>query len=197
MITKVIIKSLKRFPENGQKFDELARFQLIVGQNNSGKSTLLHALAIWQYCIDECRTASRKGDTGSQVSLSNFTPLPLPDFRLLWNDKTERRYPKDDRGKSKQEYIVIEIAVTWKSRDDAEKSFSFRLGYRSKETVSVIPVGGRSDFYDLDGGRGTERDPAKSVFPVIVYVPPTSNIDDHELYLNEGRIRALVGKGQQ
>ena len=36
----------------------------------------------------------------------------------------------------------------------------------------------------------------KSVFPVIVYVPPTSNIDDHELYLNEGRIRALVGKGQ-
>jgi predicted ATPase len=196
MISKVIIKSFKRFPEDGQTFDDLARFQLIVGQNNSGKSTLLHALAIWQYCIDECRAASRKGETGIQVSLSNFTPLPLPDFRLLWNDKTERRYPKDEQGKSKQEYIVIEIAVTWKARDGAEKNFAIQLGYRSKETVSVIPVGGWSQFYEMDGGRGKERDSAKSVFPAIVYVPPTSNIDDHELYLNEGRIRALVGKGQ-
>jgi len=196
MITKVVIKSLKRFAEEGQTFDDLGRFQLIVGQNNSGKSTLLHALAIWQYCIDECRAASRKGDTGIQVSLSNFTPLPLPDFRLLWNDKTERRYPKDKQGKPKQEYIVIEIAVTWKARDGEEKNFSIQLGYRSKETVSVIPVGGWSRFYTLDGGRGMEREPAKSVFPVIVYVPPTSNIDDHELYLNDGRIRALVGKGQ-
>lgn len=165
MITKVVIKSLKRFTEEGQTFDDLGRFQLIVGQNNSGKSTLLHALAIWQYCIDECRAASRKGDTGIQVSLSNFTPLPLPDFRLLWNDKTERRYPKDKQGKPKQEYIVIEIAVTWNARDGAEKNFSIQLGYRSKETVSVIPVGGWSHFYDMDGGGGKERNADKSVSP--------------------------------
>ena len=68
MIKEVVIKSLKRFPEEGQTFDDLSRFQLIVGQNNSGKSTLLHALAIWQYCIDECRAASRKGDAGIGVS---------------------------------------------------------------------------------------------------------------------------------
>ena len=91
---------------------------------------------------------------------------------------------------------MIEIAVTWNGRDGSEKNFSIELGYRGKETVSVNPVGGWSTFYEMDGGRGKERDPAKSVFPVIVYVPPTSNIDDHELYLNEGRIRALVGKGQ-
>ena len=76
MIKKVAIKSLKRFPEEGQTFDDLSQLQLIVGQNNSGKSTLLHVLAIWQYCIDECRAASRKGETGIQISLSNFTPLP-------------------------------------------------------------------------------------------------------------------------
>lgn len=196
MIKKVIIKSLKRFPEEGQTFDDLNRFQLVVGQNNSGKSTLLHALAIWQYCIDECRAASRKGDAGIQVSLSNFTPLPLPDFRLLWNDKTERRYPKDDQGNKKQEYILVEIAVTWNTHAGNEKTFTVQLGYRGKETVSVIPLGGWKEFSELDGGRGKDRDPAKSVFPVIVYVPPTSNIEDHELYLNEGRIRALVGKGQ-
>ena len=196
MINKVVIKSLKRFPEEGQTFDDLSRFQLVVGQNNSGKSTLLHALAIWQYCIDECRAASRKGDAGIQVSLSNFTPLPLPDFKLLWNDKTERRYPKDADGNKKQEYILVEIAVTWTTRAGDEKAFTIQLGYRGKETVSVIPVGGWKEFSELDGGRGKDRNPAKSVFPVIVYVPPTSNIEDHELYLNEGRIRALVGKGQ-
>lgn len=197
MISKVVVKSLKRFPESGQVFANLGKFQLIVGQNNSGKSTLLHALAIWQFCIDECRAASRKGDAGIQISLSNFTPLPLPDFKLLWNDKTERRYPKDPQGKKQQEYILIEIAVTWTTRiDGSEKSFSIQLGYRGKETVSVIPVGGWAQFYELDGGRGNDRNSAKSVFPVIVYVPPTSNIDDHELYLRDGRIRALVGKGQ-
>lgn len=196
MIRHVVVRSLKRFPEAGQTFDNLGRFQLIVGQNNSGKSTLLHALAIWQYCIDECRAASRKGDAGIQVSLSNFTPLPLPDFKLLWHDKTERRYPKDEQGKKQQEYILIEIAVTWTTRLDQDETFTIELGYRGKETVSVIPGGGWSRFYELDGGRGKDRDVSKSLFPVVVYVPPTSNIDDHELYLQDGRIRALVGKGQ-
>jgi len=60
----------------------------------------------------------------------------------------------------------------------------------------VIPlaVGPCSTNWTVDERK--ERDPAKSVFPVIVFVPPASNIEDHELYLQDGRIRALVGKGQ-
>jgi AAA15 family ATPase/GTPase len=78
MITKVVIRNLKRFEE--QVFEDLGRLHLLVGQNNSGKSTILHALAIWNYCIEGFRASDRKGELAMEISLVDFTPLPLPNF---------------------------------------------------------------------------------------------------------------------
>ena len=50
MITKVVIRNLKRFQE--QTFAGLGSLHLLVGQNNSGKSTLLQALAIWNKQVE-------------------------------------------------------------------------------------------------------------------------------------------------
>ena len=50
MIHKLILKNFKKVKEETFLFNN---FDLIVGANNSGKSTALQALAIWQYCVDQ------------------------------------------------------------------------------------------------------------------------------------------------
>ena len=92
MIKRVTIRNLKRFKE--QTFEGLQGLHLLVGQNNSGKSTLLHALAIWNYCVEEFRASERTGSKAIEITLANFTPLPLSEFKLLWHEKTERFYPE-------------------------------------------------------------------------------------------------------
>jgi AAA15 family ATPase/GTPase len=58
MITKLIIKNFKRIKEEVFEFNQ---FDLLVGMNNSGKSTALQALAIWQYSVDQFKLAKKKG----------------------------------------------------------------------------------------------------------------------------------------
>jgi hypothetical protein len=53
-------------------------------------------------------------------------------------------------------------------------------------------VGGWESFRQLDANGVLE----KSEFPVIVYVPPTSNIEDREQWIDKSVIRAKVGRGQ-
>ncbi|NTV68322.1 MAG: AAA family ATPase, partial [Chlorobaculum sp.] len=58
MITRLTLKNFKNVQEQIYDFTQ---FDLLVGRNNSGKSTVLQALAIWQYCIDEFHRSNRSG----------------------------------------------------------------------------------------------------------------------------------------
>ena len=110
MISKLLLKNFKRIKEEIFYFNQ---FDLIVGANNSGKSTALQAMAIWQYCVDQFKLTKKKGSRGIQVVLPNFTALPLPEFNLLWTDRTDREYIIDATKKSgkAQNYIYIEIDI--------------------------------------------------------------------------------------
>ena len=105
MITQLVIKNFKSISEQTYSFTD---FDLLVGRNNSGKSTILQALAIWQYCVDEFHRSKRTGKSGVQIVLPNFTALPLPEFNLLWTDKVDRKYPKENGEKNmKKESALI------------------------------------------------------------------------------------------
>ncbi len=85
--------TLRNFKSVGEQVYDFTQFDLLVGRNNSGKSTVLQALAIWQFCVDEFHRSKRRGSKGIQVVLPNFTALPVPEFNLLWKDKTARHWP--------------------------------------------------------------------------------------------------------
>src|SRR5580704_6223255 len=102
MITKL---TLRNFKSVDKQIYEFTPFDLLVGRNNSGKSTVLQALAIWQFCVDEFSRSKRSGSKGIQIVLPNFTALPLPEFNMLWKDRTDRRWPDIEGQKKKQEYI--------------------------------------------------------------------------------------------
>lgn len=186
MINKVILRNFKRFKEETFEFNP---FDLIVGANNSGKSTVLQALAIWQYCVDQFSLERRTGKTGIQIVLPNFTALPVPEFNLLWKDRTDRSYPKNEQGVASKSavYILIEIDVFWRDRQQEEKHFCVQLRYQAQQSVYAIPKSGWADFNALF---------ATEEFPRVVYVPPFSGIEPHEPWMDDGNVRQHVGKSQ-
>lgn len=183
MITKL---TLENFKSISQQVYDFTNFDLLVGVNNSGKSTILQALAIWQFCIDEFHRSKRSGGRGIQVVLPNFTPLPLPEFNLLWKDKTDRHWPVKD-GKKKQQYILIKILVEWQRESGKTGSFGLDLRYHSPQTIYAIPVDGWAKFREYE---------EHGDLPVIAYVPPFSGLEPAEKWLDSAPIRQQIGKGQ-
>ncbi len=183
MITRL---TLSNFKSIGKQIYDFTQFDLLVGRNNSGKSTVLQALAIWQFCIDEFRRSKRTGSKGIQIVLPNFTALPVPEFSLLWKDKTDRHWPLvGDR--KKQEYILIGIRVEWRRATGEMDSFGVELRYHSPQTIYAIPGGGWAKFRECE---------KQGDLPVIAYVPPFSGLEPTEKALDISPIHQQVGKGQ-
>ncbi len=183
MITRL---TLRNFKSVGEQVYDFTQFDLLVGRNNCGKSTVLQALAIWQFCVDEFHRSRRSGSKGIQVVLPNFTALPLPEFNLLWKDRTDRAYPivKD---KKKQEFILIKINVEWRHGAGEIREFGVELRYHSPQTIYAIPVGGWAKFRECE---------QQDDLPRIAYVPPFSGLEPTEKWLDVSPIRQQVGKGQ-
>ncbi len=183
MITRL---TLRNFKNVGEQTYDFTQFDLLVGRNNSGKSTVLQALAIWQFCVDEFHRSKRAGAKGIQVVLPNFTALPLPEFNLLWKDRTDRAYPTEN-GKKKQEFILIEILIAWQGESGETDKFGVELRYHSPQTIYAIPTGGWAKF------RACEQ---QGNLPKIAYVPPFSGLEPTEKRLDDAPIRQQAGKGQ-
>ena len=179
MITRL---TLRNFKSVGEQVYEFTQFDLLVGRNNSGKSTVLQALAIWQFCVDEFHRSKRSGSKGIQVVLPNFTALPVPEFNLLGKDRDIRHSPN-----KKQEYILIGIHVEWRRATGETGTFGVDLRYHSPQTIYAIPVGGWAKF------RACEQ---QGDLPAIAYVPPFSGLEPMEKWLDIAPIRQQVGKGQ-
>ncbi|MDD4930098.1 MAG: AAA family ATPase [Gallionella sp.] len=179
MITRL---TLSNFKSVGKQIYDFTQFDLLVGRNNSGKSTVLQALAIWQFCVDEFHRSKSRGSKGIQVVLPNFTALPVPEFNLLWKDRDIRHSPN-----KKQEYILIGIHVEWQRATGETGAFGVDLRYHSPQTIYAIPVGGWAKF------RACEQ---QGDLPTIAYVPPFSGLEPMEKWLDIAPIRQQVGKGQ-
>ncbi len=183
MINRLTIRNFKSILDETYEF---TNFDLLVGRNNSGKSSILQALAIWQFCINEFHRAKRAGITGKQVVLPNFTALPVPEFNLLWRERTDRKWPLAN-GVKKQEYILIEIEVAWRTKEQQDRVFGVRLRYNSPQSVYAIPTQSWKRFRELED---------EGALPIIAYVPPFSGLEPIEEWRDDGPIRKQVGKAQ-
>lgn len=184
MITRL---TLHNFKSVGEQVYDFTQFDLLVGRNNSGKSTILQALAIWQFCVDEFHRSKRSGSKGIQIVLPNFTALPVPEFNLLWKDRTDRHWPVVDGIRKKQEYILIKILVEWQGGTGNCNSFGVDLRYHSPQTIYAIPSDGWAKFRECE---------EQGNLPKIAYVPPFSGLEPTEMWLDVSPLRQQVGKGQ-
>ena len=86
MLTKLTIKNFKRFrDETVVNFEPIT---VLLGGNNSGKSTVLQALSIFQYCMEVTRKRKNGGFTldTKTIGPEEFGALPVAEPTDLWPD---------------------------------------------------------------------------------------------------------------
>ncbi|MCY4634022.1 MAG: AAA family ATPase [Acidobacteria bacterium] len=65
MIRRFTLEGFKRFQR--ETVIDLEDVTVLVGANNSGKSTILHALTLFQYCIETTRRTNGNGPEPSEI----------------------------------------------------------------------------------------------------------------------------------
>ncbi len=171
MISKVIIRRFKRFDE--VTFD-LPGHIVLAGPNNTGRTTVLQAVAAWSLSLDRWRELNHFGRHNSgyaraPIARQAFSAVPLRAFDLLWN---ERRYKK-------REPVEIEV------HGDRGWRVGMELIADSTEQVYVRPKS------DVDPAilRGTD-------LPVCVYVPPMTGLGTEEPVYQQAKLKQLLGQGK-
>ncbi len=86
LLTKVRIENFKRFE---QLEVELEPLDCLVGPNNSGKTTLLQAMALFDFCVHHCLNKKNGGYELRKRTISpeEFYVLPVSNPMDLWTDR--------------------------------------------------------------------------------------------------------------
>ena len=189
MITKLRVENFKRFAR--EEFD-LEDSIVLAGPNNSGKSTLLQALATWAMALDRWRqgkgrTGKAKQRAGTPLTRKDFTALPLREFDLLWNERSTA-LNKDELGPEQKpgEPRLIHISVTGSTgfqRND-EWNLTMELRYQGPEQIYVKPIPSESDM------------PPEALALTVVHCPPFSGIGPEEKRMDRGAQNLEIGRGK-
>ena len=109
MITRFIISNFKRL---GSATLELGNAVVLIGPNNSGKTSALQAMTLWDVGWrrwaekrDESSASERKGVT---INRRDLYPIPIPSSRLLWNNlHTNDTKTEDGKQRTDKVYITL------------------------------------------------------------------------------------------
>ena len=187
MIERVRIKNFKRFEDHSFSLSESV---VLAGPNNTGKSTLLQAIATWKFALDRW-LAQREGSTavkrsGVAIPRTDFTSVPLREMNLLW----EGRKVTGPSGMSGARRL-IEIVVEGRSCE-GPWTCGIELQYTNPEMLYARPKGAR----DLSRDAILEFPPEPARSLDVVHVPPLSGIERDEPRRHRGMQDLLVGQGR-
>lgn len=141
MITEIKIKNFKILGETD--WIPLDGNVVFIGPNNSGKTTALQALALWNYGIQkwiEKKHSKAPIMTGAVMNRKDLFAIPVSKSKFIWSNLVTGTSEKDESGKDSAAKEVT-IAISVKGIIENKKwvcGFEFR--YDSEETIYVKPL---------------------------------------------------------
>lgn len=191
MITNVKIRNLKRFEDVEI---ELGSASVLIGPNNSGKTTALQALSLWDIGLKrwyEKRGPKEVPDKrpGVTINRRDLIALPTPRTDLLWRN-LHIRDSKQVKGKQVTKNIRIDIIVEGQSEGKVWKC-GLEFDYANQESFYCRPL-----------RLGDEKSAPRMIIPKeawgvdITYLPPMSGLVTMERRLDPGAVDVLIGEGR-
>lgn len=177
MITKVSIHGFKRFKTLTEFEFTPSGVTFLAGGNNSGKSTFLQALGVWEFArsvveVNRGRAAFLTGakPQGVGVTTEEFSPIALPSLKHLWADL------HISSGYS------LTIGCEWRPRDLAlpTKKLAFGLAL-TNDRLFLKPTA--SNLAATDS------------VPRLAYLPPFAGIGPREPKLLQAARKRHIGRG--
>jgi len=191
MLTKLTVINFKKF---GKDEIELGNPVVFIGPNNSGKTSALQSLALWDIGLkrwneeykDRTTPAKRSGVT---INRRDLVAIPVPDANLLWRDLHVRDVRRVN-GKPDTNNIRIDILVEGITEDKPWKC-GLEFDYANSESFYCRPLRLTEDKNPL---RMPIPDEAAKV--QMAFLPPMSGLAANEIRLDPGTINVRVGEGR-
>ena len=193
MLTKIKIRNFKRF-DNVEV--DLGNPVVFIGPNNSGKTSALQALALWQVGLSRWNE-KRKGKglpekrPGVTINRRDLVAVPVPGANLLWKNLHVRELHKGRTGGLEDtQNIFIDIVVEGIT-NDKQWECGLEFYYANVESFYCRPL--RAS----DGGTKTRMVvPDEAADTQVAFLPPMSGLAANETRLDQGAVNVRVGEGQ-
>ncbi len=192
MLTRLTVRNFKRLASIDV---ELGQTVVLVGPNNSGKTSALQALALWQAGVrawlEKWGDQPAQKRPGVTLNRKDLIAVAVPNASLLWRDLHVRSGERQADGKSKTRNVFIEICVEGITDGEAWQC-GFEFDYANQEAFYCRPL-------RLDAN-GSERMPLPRTALLkdvrVAFLPAMSGLASIEPKLELGRINVLIGEGQ-
>ena len=191
MLTKLTIRNFKRFADVEI---ELGSPVVFIGPNNSGKTSAMQALALWDIGLKRWNE-KRSGKTtpekrpGVTVNRRDLVAIPIPYANLLWRNLHVRDVGRVD-GRQITSNIRIDLIVEGVT-SDRHWTCGLEFDYANEESFYCRPLR-RSE------GKADERMqvPDEAASTRIAFLPPMSGLAATETRLDRGAVNVRIGEGR-
>lgn len=177
MIGWVKLTRFKRYTDTRIALKEDG-ISFLAGGNNSGKSTVLQAIAVWEFCRsllenERGRDSLLAGYKGQGLGLSDdeFSPIAIASLKHLWTN-LKSQVPGVDG-------YSLAVECGWGS-GEAEKHLSITLALTNDRL-----------FIKAANSNLTAGD----VLPTVAYLPPFAGITPRENKMSGAERRGMIGRG--
>ncbi|MBV9468873.1 MAG: AAA family ATPase, partial [Abitibacteriaceae bacterium] len=168
MIQRVVIRNFKRF---GEVTFDLPGHVVLAGPNNTGKTTMLQAIAAWSLALNAWRERNDFGKhrgayAKQQIIRTEFYAVPIRDFDMLWLEAHHR------------EPVEIEVRGTdgWQVTMEIIRDSSQQVSVRPQKDASADLL------HTLDWSP--------------VYIPPMTGLNIEEPVYQRAMLDRLLGLGR-
>ena len=202
MLTNLRLRNFKRFQDAEI---ELGQSVVLIGPNNSGKTTVLQALALRDVGL-RLWNAKRGGKASPQtrpgvtINRRDLVPIPIPTADLLWKDLHVREGERVDGGaagnaQSRTKNIRIDISVTGVTASE-EWTCGLEFDFSNEESFVCRPLR-LPEFDNVPVQQVKFSEILEAAAKVqVAYLPPMSGLSDREFMKQQGEIGFLIGQGQ-
>ncbi len=191
MLTKLTIRNFKRFDEVEI---ELGNPVVFIGPNNSGKTSAMQALALWDVGLkrwNEKRSGkpAPKKRSGVTINRRDILAVPVPSAALLWRSLHMRNVRKVE-GRQRTDNVRIDVIVEGIVAG-AEWTCGLEFDYANEESFYCRPL-----------GISEAKQPARMPVPAeagsvrTAFLPPMSGLAATETRLDHGAVNVRVGEGR-
>lgn len=192
MLTKLTIRNFKRFDE---AVIELGDSVVLIGPNNSGKTSTLQALSLWELGLRRW-TEKKKGrekttkKLGVVINRRDLFSVAAPNTNHLWRDLHVREMTREAGAAKVTNNIRIEIVVDGVDHD-RPWTCGLEFDFANRESFHCRPL-------RLGEGKDQPRMaiPSAAERVRVAFLPPMSGLVDREFKKQPGELGYLIGQGR-
>ena len=190
MLTKLTVRNFKQFEDVTVELDNVVVF---VGPNDSGKTTALQALSLWELGLRRWRDRWGMVPTddlqrpGVSINRLDLLSVPVGHANLLWRGLRTREANRKEGGTAN---VRIEIIVNGIAASGKQWTCGLEFDYANPELFYCRPMRTSPD------GKSRMPIPPEAYLEQVAFLPPMSGLTSTEAMLQPGTVNVLLGQGR-